>query len=120
MKSHWPWVSRETFEIMRDARDSERENARMLRNLLLEFGAILRPQAIAQPAKPEAPAVRSIELSPVAKIIREQTSDGGRTDHALASHLWTYANQLKASGKTEDEVVGALIEWQTSEAIDVE
>ncbi len=74
------------------------------------------PAAPVVPVEPKAP----IELSPVARIIREQTSDGYRTDHALASHLWRYANQLKTAGKSEDEIVGALVDWQTSEAIDVE
>jgi hypothetical protein len=115
----WPWVSREAFDAMRDARDSERETARVLRNLVVDLSAAaFRPAMIVNPlpAEPVAPK----PLSPVAQIIREQTQNGGRSDTALAAHLWTYAKTLKDAGKNEDEIVGALCQWQTSELAEAE
>jgi hypothetical protein len=135
----WPWVSRANAREERRVNDLEAERritrdreallvrqadvAEMRYAALLEkyhalkvVGATPPVIPVIIPAEPVAPK----PLSPIAQVIREQTSGGGRHDHALASHLWTYANQLKAGGKTEDEIVGALVEWQTSEAIEVE
>lgn len=54
--------------------------------------------------------------SEIAKVIREQ-SEG---DILLANHLRRHARQLKKEGKTPDEIVGALVEWTSTEHMAVE
>lgn len=56
------------------------------------------------------------EPSPVARIIREQAQGpDGREDLGLARHLRTYASRLRREKKSEDEIVAALVAWQTTE-----
>lgn len=50
------------------------------------------------------------ERSKVAEKIRAES--GG--DPALAGHFWKLARKMKAEGKTEDEIVGA-IGWETTD-----
>lgn len=61
---------------------------------------------------PSAEIEREISAD-VTKIIREQSETNGRTDYALARHLRTYAKTLKREGKSHDEIIGALVQWQT-------
>lgn len=109
-----PWVSREAYEAVQDALRIERENTALLRRELFS-----RPQFMAMDPEPFVPP-QPKPVSPITQVIREQTQNGARVDHRLASHLRTYAEQLKREGKTEDEIVGALVDWQTSEMIETE
>ena len=108
----WPWVSRERFDDMRDSRDAERERSQAL---FRELVAVLHPVVAA--VVDDAPAPVVILADPIREVIREQAYDqSGREDHQLASHLRKYARQLKREGKSDDEIIGALVQWQTSEA----
>ncbi len=86
-------------------------------DLLAKYHA-LKLQGGAIPEPPIIPAaVERAEPSEITKVIREQCETaGGRIDNALARHLRSYAKQLKRAGKTDDEIVGALVTWQTSES----
>lgn len=66
-------------------------------------------------AMPKTPAMYpTLEPTPpdaITTVIREQA---GR-DPVLLEHFRKYARELKAQGLTEDQIVGKLIAWQTSE-----
>jgi hypothetical protein len=107
-----PWVSREQYEDMRASRDDERENAQELRR---ELVSALRPAVGLTPAGSIAYEPIVALPDPVRDVIREQAEQDGRLDHQLASHFRKLARQMKRDGKTDDEIIGALVQWQTSE-----
>lgn len=123
MTIRWPFVSREHHDdavaLWRRLADTEHENAQALRqenaDLSARYHALANPVATMTTPAGVIPLERA-EPSEVTKVIREQceTADG-RTDHALARHLRGYAKQLKRAGKTDDEIVAALVAWQSSE-----
>lgn len=71
-------------------------------------------------AQDPTPVLPSAEREPVSeedaavsKVIREQ-ADG---NPALGKQLRRYARELKAEGKSSDEIIGALVEVWTSEGV---
>lgn len=71
---------------------------------------LLRPE-VAE-AQQLAPAVRPVR-SDIDKVIREQSQGNPN----LARHLRVVARDLRREGKNDDEIVGALVSWQSSEDI---
>lgn len=120
-----PWVSREQHEeavtLWRRIADAERENAQVLRHenaeLLAKYHAVTSPKPVTLTVADGGVAtIERAEPSEITKVIREQSETGsGQTDHALARHLRGYARQLKRDGKTDDQIVAALVQWQSTE-----
>ena len=74
--------------------------------------AITKYHELAMPKTPAVyPPVEPASPDAITKVIREQA---GR-DPVLLEHFRKYARELKAQGLTEDQIVGKLIAWQTSE-----
>jgi hypothetical protein len=122
----WPWVSRATYDISvalnTQAHGFLRARDQEISGLLAERHAaeqrysdlLAKYHELAMPKTPAVPAAVVIEHEPpdaVTKVIREQA---GR-DPKLLAHFRKYARDLKAQGKTEDQIIGALVAWQTSE-----
>lgn len=95
-------------------RDMVRSEARYA-DLLERFTALRL--AGAQDPPPVFPAVEREPLTEsekeINKVIREQAGD----NHALAKDLRRTARELKAQGKTADEIVGVLVSVWTSEQV---
>jgi hypothetical protein len=117
----WPWVSREAYDDIRASRDFERALVNgfieRIQSMTQQLVDLNRP---APPATVFADQTEPIVIlpDPVRDVIREQAEQDGRLDHQLASHFRKLARQMKRDGKTDDEIIGALVQWQTSEAID--
>lgn len=130
MTIRWPFVSRSLYALACIERDAARQAGQQYSDWLradlaraeARYDALAeRYHALANPAATmTTPAgvipLERAEPSEITKVIREQceTADG-RTDHALARHLRAYAKQLKRAGKSDDEIVSALVHWQSSE-----
>jgi hypothetical protein len=118
----WPFVSREMYENAMDEMQrafvdgQARLQAEALRygDLLAKYHELAKPPVAVTVAPSVAPAS---EPSEVNKVIREQASESGRYDHALATHLRGYAKQMKMQGKSDDEIVGELVKWQNTETM---
>lgn len=114
----WPWVSRADHD--RVVAELAAINRRTLDALTVTTerlfaaneSAMAKYHELAMPKAPALyPAVEPKPPDPITKVIREQA---GR-DPVLLEHFRKYARELKAQGLTEDQIVGKLIAWQTSE-----
>lgn len=125
----WPWVARAEHErIVAEIDEANRrciEQMRRVTERLFDANAdvVEKYHALAAPKPP--PVVTSLDTAPltltpapeadaITKTIREEA---GRDTH-LAQHLRKYSRELKQQGLTDDEIVGKLVAWQTSEPED--
>jgi hypothetical protein len=112
-----PWVSRAEYDQLRV--EHIQSQADLLRERLRREAAeraVDRLEETAGRAAIVVPPLPLAEPSPIARIIREQAQGpDGREDLALARHLRTYASRLRREKKSEDEIVAALVAWQTTE-----
>lgn len=142
----WPYVSREFLASAEARARAEHENAQSLRHalvreelrcdheraerlterdaaerryqdLLAKFLVLRLRGALDQVA---ATVPQAVEKEPqsegdkeISKVIREQAGD----NHALARELRATARELKRAGKNPDEIVGALVQYWSSESV---
>lgn len=91
----------------------------MYRDLLAKYHEITRPAVPTLTTASGVIPLQPAEPSEITKVIREQcqTADG-RVDHALGRHLRAYARELQREGLNDDQIIGKLVAWQTSEPTD--
>lgn len=120
---NWPWsVAPETVSKAEHDRalallaDADARNIQLLAAYvqLTERVTTPAPAVVLQPFVPPAPTPRS----PISQLIREQASESGVLDTPLYIHLQKYARELKRQHKTDDEIMGLLVQWQNTELME--
>lgn len=117
-----PWVSRAAYErelvnnqglfenIRREIARTDAAEDRYT-DLLARYHELATPKPPLITVQAEPPEILIKEADPISTVIREQAGK----DTQLAAHLRRYANDLKRQGKSRDEIIGELVNWQTSE-----
>jgi hypothetical protein len=121
MTWRWPWVSRAEYDrLSAELKQAAFVSAELYASVVTLSGAnsrlgnVIADQA-EEIAKLKLAAPAQVPLVPqrseIDKVIHEQ-SEG---NVALAKHLRSYARELRTKGFNDDQIVGELVKWTTTE-----
>ncbi len=112
----FPMVPRGTYEasqaLVAELRAECRELRRQCGELTTTVCAMKMQGAapIAHAPAPAAPRTPDLVAQAIQQQVRESSGDEG-----LRAYLWAYARDLKADGKSPEEIAGAMTRWESSE-----
>lgn len=111
-----PWVSREALDIMRESRDSERENAQVLRHLLSDLTAKYQQLRLAGAVEPVVPViVNAPPTQPKAEpdALKALVAEMANGDIRLHRLMMKQLRADRASGMADDAIMRRIVSGQT-------